>query len=146
MERDILKRVIETNEGEGTLGEALKKAAKTPDKVPLQKNPDDEWMLDALFWINNKCKADVKLVNIEYSNWYHTINTFHKQVAKRFPLETKILGGYIWVEMDLFDKWLIDIKEVGKYVSVTKVTKGTTDDYFPDLIFRYTLLCSDNLG
>lgn len=145
MERDILKRVIETNEGDGSLGKALKKAAKTPEIIKRQENPDDKWMLDALTWITDKCRSDVKLVNIEYTNWYYTFFSFQKEIAKKFPLVTKSLGGYIWTEKDSFDKWLIDIQEVKKYVSVLKVEPGSTDDFYPHLIERYTLICNSNI-
>ena len=143
VEKDILIRIIETNEGKGNLGTVIRDAAKEAQLPKKEKNPDDVWMIDALTWIARKCENGTEIVNVESSNWYFVFHNFHKEIRRRFPLEIKSVGGYVWSERAGIDQWLIDIREVGKYVSVSEVGKGSTDDYYPNLIFRYTLVSGE---
>lgn len=152
MEKDTLILSIKTSQGEGALGKAFKKSTLLVEKKAellkpkkLKSEEDDEWLIDALKWINYKCSHNIELINVTSSNWYYTIGSFQKEVSRRFPLDTKLVGGYVWVEKLAFDKWIVDIQIVGKYVSVLSVSKGSTDDFYPKLIFRYALLCNDTL-
>lgn len=152
MEKDILIRVIETNKGGGNLGKAIKKAVvvtvappPTIAKPIKRKFEDDEWLIDALNWINNKCSKNIELVNVDSSNWFFAFGSFIKETEKTHPLEIKSVGGLVWVERSVLDRYLQDIRSLGKYVSVLNVSKGSTPDFYPELIFRYQLIANESL-